>query len=391
MNAHGAQRFTWRTALVAAGLVLACSAAWADIHSFIRKFTMDRLELEVRVTDAEGQALPGALVWYVGTPIRPQTGVALDAAIFTRMAQRYAAQSDFLSTSDVPNSVFERTDVMGIYRDFREVSSANSQYSYLLVATKRGHVPRVIEGTTPFNERHVVTFKLERDAKAQPEPGMEQFDRLMAQARSPVPGEDVMGEARMHKLDQMNRQMRALARELEAQGLADQASAVYWNLADFPEVIRITAPDGKVQVAGYRNSGTGPAAEADRVRATQLNTRVPKLLIDKAMMDQGFGRVGIANAVEGLAYLKAFDQLASGPLREQILPVQYRVAIYQALRWGTPEQACNLLQRAHNYEPAAMPLKDWWARLDDVQKRRQGLKLPGAACLIEGLPARPAS
>ena len=374
-----------------AALLLAISLdVQADVSNLIRKFTMDRLELEVQITDETGQPLAGAVVWYVGMPVRPQDGMALNANILSRMAQRYARQSDFLDTSDIPGAVFERTDLQGIYRDFRETGGVpNKLYPYIVVATKRGYIPQVSEGSAPLNQRHVVAFKLQRDPHAQPVPRMEAFDRLLAQARSPVPGEDLSGEARMHKLDELNRQARDLAQTLEKEGLADEASAVYWALADFPEVIRTTSADGKTQVMGYRNGRIDPQSEADRVRATQLNTSVPKLLIDKLLAAQGFSGKGIQDASKGLAYLKIFDKLALDSKGEQVLPHEYDVAIRQALRWGTSDQACDLLQRAYRFEPATMPLKDWWSMLDRLQKRREQLKLPAQICVIEGLAERP--
>lgn len=364
--------------------------AQADVYNLIRKFTMDRLELEVQIADEASQPLVGAVIWYVGDTPNAERGTKLDSTIMSRMAQRYAPQSDFLNVDDLPGAVFRRTDLEGTYRDFRETGSVpNKQYSYIVVATKRGYLPQVSEGAAPLNQRHVVSFKLKRDPQARIEPRMEAFDRLMAQARSPVPGEDLAGETRMHKLDELNRQTRELAQTLEKEGLVDEASAVYWALADFPEVIRTTASDGRTQVVGYRNGSNDPQSEADRIRAAQLNTRVPKLLIDKMLANQGFSGKGIHDASKGLAYLKIFDKLAFDPKGEQVLPNEYNVAIRQALRWGTPDQACDLLQRAYRFEPATMPLKDWWEMLDRLQKRRAQLNLPATSCIIEGLAERP--
>jgi hypothetical protein len=382
-------------------IALACFHVWllfvasldarADVYNLIRKFTMDRLELEVQVADEANQPLVGAMVWYVGMPVRPQNGMTLDVSILSRMAQRYAQQSDFLNVDDIPGAVFRRTDLQGAYRDFRETGGVpNKLYPYIVVATKRGYLPQVSEGAAPLNQRHVVAFKLQRDPQVRSEPRMETFDRLMAQARSPVPGEELTGESRMHKLDDLHRQTRDLAQTLEKEGLADEASAVYWALADFPEVIRTTSADGKTQVLGYRNGRTDPQSEADRMRATQLNTRVPKLLIGKVMMAQGFAREGIRDATKGVAYLKAFDQLATGTSGLQLLPKDYDIAIWQAIQWGTPDQACDLLQRAYRFEPATMPLKDWWDMLERLQKRRVQLNLPAQSCVIEGLAERPA-
>lgn len=181
-------------------------AAQADVYNLIRKFTMDRLELEVQVTDEANQPLAGAVVWYSGGVPNAERDVKLDSAIMSRMAQRYARQSDFLNVDDIPGTVFRRTDLQGVYRDFRETGGVpNKLYPYIVVATKRGYLPQVSEGAAPLNQRHVVVFKLQRDPQARSEPRMEAFDRLMAQARSPVPGEELTGEARMHKLDELNR------------------------------------------------------------------------------------------------------------------------------------------------------------------------------------------
>lgn len=350
---------------------------------------MDRLDIEVHVIDENGHPLAGSVIWYVSDPHGPDGEITLDPTAMSRMARRYASQSDFLNVDDLPKTSIGRADLKGVYRDFREIKNAPALYPYIFVATKRGYLPRVVEGTARLNERHIVSLKLKLDPKAKPEPRMEEFDRLVAQARSPVPGEDLVGEARMEKLDELNQQTRALARALEKEGLSDQASAVYWALADFPDVVRITSADGQTKAVGYRNGRTDAQSDDDRTHATQLNSTVPKLLIEKRLASQGFRGKGIHDANKGLAYLKIFDELSTGPMGEKILPWEYQAAIAQALKWSTPDYACGLLQRAFRFEPAMMGVSRWWKYVDRVQMQSAALKLPPQACVIEGLPARP--
>ncbi|RZI84214.1 MAG: hypothetical protein EOP38_09840 [Rubrivivax sp.] len=349
---------------------------------------MDRLELEVQVTADTGQPLAGAVVWYNGDRGTLRDGKP-DEAAMQRMARRYANQSDFLDTGDVPGTIFERTNLQGIYRDAREIGNVpDNLYPYVFVATKRGYVAQVIGGRAPLNKQHRVTFKLQRDPQALPvDPRMEVFDRLMARARAVEPNEEFMGEARMHKLVDLNQQVRKLALDLEQTNRGDDASAVYWALADFPSVTVATGADGQTQIVGYANGRTGPQSELDRLKATQLNTRVPKLLIDKAIVSWGFPRVGVRNAAEGLAYLKAFEAAADGPLKEGVLPRAYIVAIYQAAGWGTPEQACDLIQRAYRFEPVTLSVERWWGMLERIADQRKRLKLPPQPCVVDGLPS----
>jgi len=368
-------------------LVTMVSSAAGDFTSMIRKITMDRLELEVQIGDETGTPLAGAIVWYIGMPVRAESGLALNAAILSRMAQRYAKQSDFLGIGDVPGAIFERTDLNGVYRDFRETGGIpDKKYPYIVVATKRGYLPQVTEGVAPLNQRHVVSFKLQHDPQAVPEPRMEDFDRIMAQTRPSSSGEDPVGEARMHRLDELQQRARKLAEMLEKDGLDDQSSAVYWALADFPDVIRVTSPDGSRKIVGYRNGRDDPQSEEDRTHAIRLNTHVPKLLLDKMLMAQGFSGKGIHDSRKGLAYLNVFNQLVSGPKGESVLPSEFRVAIQQTLRWGTPDQVCDTVQRTHRLEAATMPVPGWWHVLRDLQKKREKLNLPLQTCIIDGLP-----
>lgn len=363
--------------------------ASADMTSLIRKWTMDHLELEVHVNDAHQQALKGAIIWYVDNPLSSRRGITLDTIALSRMAKRYARLSDFLDTNDLPGAVFERADLQGIYRDFRESSSASGKfYPYILVATKRGYLPQIIEGAAPLNRRHTVTLTLQIDTQFKSDARMEEFDQLMAQAQSPVLGEDLVGEARMRKLDALQEQARALAQSLEKEGRVDDASAIYWALSNFPEVIRTTSPDGNVQVVGYRNGKENVATNPDRLHAIQLNTTVPKLLMHKLLMSRGFIEVGINEVKKGTTYLEIFEQLASGQQQEQVLPHEYKVAIYQVFRWGTPDKTCSLLQRAYQFEPAIMSPNDWWKFLNRLQKWRTDLHLPVEECVLHGLPAR---
>lgn len=357
----------------------------ADVSSLIRKLTMDRLELEVQVSNETGQPLAGAVIWYIGLPVRPESGMLVNLAAAKRMAQRYARQSDFLETNDLSGAVFERTDIEGRYRDFREARYPDKRYPYIIVVTKRGYVPEVIEGVAPLNERHVVKLQLKPDVLWKVSPRMEEFDRLMALARTIPAGEEAISETRMRKLRELYQQVRVLAQSLEEAGLQDDASAIFWALADFPEVTAIDLLNSTQQVVGYRNGRNDAQAEADRLRATMLNTSVPKLLIGKELVTQGFKRVGISDSVKGRAYLLSFERMAGGQYGEQLLPRDYRTAIWQALDWGTPDQACALLQRAYRFEPTTMPLKDWWAMVRRIEDRRKELKLPSLSCTVEGL------
>lgn len=359
--------------------------AQADGYSAIRKLIVDKLELEVQVQDTQGKPLAGAVLWYVGSPIRPENGLKLTKIDLNRMAQRYVNQSDFLDTIDMTATVFERANLKGIFYDIGREYTGQNHYDYILVATKRGYLPQVIEGAAPLNHKHLVQFKLQPDSQAHVEPRMEVFDQIMAQARDTSPDQDYMGEARMHKLEQLEQQLRQLAQGLEKDGLNDEASAVYWALADFPSVTHATSADGQQQVIGYANGRVGPAAEADRLKATQLNNSIPKLLISKMMMEQGFPRVGIETESHGLAFLAAFEKMASGSDKEHILSSTYRTAIWQAIKWSTPEKACELLQKAYVFEPATMPPKDWWKRTKDVEFQRKRLGLPSGKCEIQGL------
>lgn len=368
-----------------------CFVAWvplcahAEISDLMRKVTMDRLEFEVQVADEAGKPLAGAVIWYIENPVRPRTGMRIDIAAAKRMAQRYARQSDFLSTGDMAGAVFERTDMEGRYRDYRETRYPDGRYPYILVATKRGYLPEVVEGVAPLNQHHLVKFNLKPDPQLRPDPRMESFDRLMAQARSPMPGEDLVGEARMRKLNELNQQVQTLAQTLESAGLPDEASAVYWALADFPSVTRIDLPNGTQQIAGYRKGHSDAQAEADRLRATILNTTVPKLTLRKMLVNQGFKRVGIYDATKGKAYLEAFENIAAGLGGDQLLPIEYDVAVRQAIKWETPDYACALLQRAFRFEPTAITPKDGWEMVKQIADKRATLKLPSKPCVVEGL------
>lgn len=369
--------------LLAAWLPLSAHAA--DFFDLMRKFTMDRLEFEVQVADETGKPLVGAVIWYIENPVRPRTAMKIDAAAANRMTVRYARQSDFLSTGDIPGAVFERTNLEGRYRDFRETRYPGGRYPYIVVATKRGYLPEVIEGVASLNQHHLVTFRLKPDPQQRPDARMETFDQLMAEALSPVPGEDLMGEARMRKLDNLNQQIEALAQTLESAGLPNEASAVVWALADFPSVARVDLANGTQQIAGYRKGRSDMQAETARLRATLLNTTVPKLTLPKMLIEKGFKRTGIYDAANGKAYLAAFEQIANGPNGDQLLPIEYDIAVRQAIKWETPDYACALLRRAFRFEPTAITPKDGWEMVREIADKRTKLLLPPLSCVVEGL------
>lgn len=374
--------------LYRAGLaVLLCLPllAQADVFSLMRKVTMDRLEFEIVVTDDSDRPLPGALLWYIDNPVERETGLRLDVADAQRMAGRYFRQGDFLDTGDIPGAVFRRTDLDGRYRNFRETRYPDGRYPYLLVATKRGYLPAVAAGVAPLNEHYLVKFRLKRDPEWPVAARMEEFDRLLAQSLSPIPGEDLTGEARMQRLDALRRQTETLAAALEKDGKADEASAIYWTLARFPQVIRLQQANGSYQIVGYRHGGSDKESAALRLRATQLNRSIPKLTLPQELLARGFQRTGIYTADHGLAYLAAFERIAGGKSADQLLPREYRVAVHQAIMWSTADAACDLLQRAYRFEPTAITPKDGWEMLAEIKTRRAQQNLPPQECTVAGL------
>lgn len=205
------------------------------------------------------------------------------------------------------------------------------------------------------------------------------------QARAPLAGEGIMSEARMNRLVQTKAQLKALAQALEAEGKNEEASAAYWQLADFPSVINNVSPDGTVHM-GYSAGGKGPEKEALQLKAIALNTWIPSLQTDKRMMAKGFPRYDIRTQEHGRAYLAAWREIADALGEDGILPGDYRTAIYQVIRWTSPPEACAFIQRAYRFEPFLMPTKDWWARVDSVRALGARLGAPAQPCVIDGLP-----
>jgi len=386
-NAFHAGRRSLLLGLLGSGLL---TTTQAQDTNFLRRLMKDRLNFEVRVTDADGHALPGAWLWMLETTDAGLKFGTPDLPAVKRMADRYWKEADFIG-EDLPRFVFLRVDQQGWYRDHREYTSrhASGGYPFILVASHRGYLPQVVEGNAPLNQNHLLPITLQRDPQTPTEDArMKRFDDIMALARNALPGEEFMGVPRLQRLIALERELRELALALERDGKKDEASALYWALADFPEVKHATAGDGSLQILGYANGRADPAAEADRTRATQLSTKVPKFLIDQRRMALGHPRTGIRNAEQGRGYLDAFYAVRKGGLGERLTPREYRVAIFQAIEYGSAEEACELMQQAYRFEPFTMKLQDWWARMDDIAKRsaQQGLK--SVVCVIDGLPGR---
>lgn len=342
---------------------------------------MDKLELEVQVTDENGSPLAGAMVWYTAQPLRQDGGVSLGKTDVERMAKRYGGQSDFLTSDDIPETVFNRTGLEGRYRLTQGLLGASKPYHYVVVGAKRGYLPMVESGEAPPSV-HVISLRLHKDARFKPNPRMEEFDRLIAEAGSMVPGEDPTGDARMHRLQSLSKRLRDLAQTLENEDRKNDASAVYWALADFPEVIRTVGSGNSPSVIGYRHGQSAGQSEQDRLRATMLNDSVPKLLISRALVEKGFNRVGINSLPQGKAYLDAFDNIYESPRRDQLLPKEFRVAIRQAIRWKMPDRACRLVQAAYAFEPTTLSHKSWQDTVSELEKLRIEMKLAPLPCRL---------
>ena len=78
---------------------------------------VDTLQLEVNVQNTQGTPLAGAVIWYIGSPVRPEVGLKLSKDDLTRMALRYASLGDFFDGIDIPATVFQRTNIRGSFFD----------------------------------------------------------------------------------------------------------------------------------------------------------------------------------------------------------------------------------------------------------------------------------
>jgi hypothetical protein len=234
--------------------------------------------------------------------------------------------------------------------------------------------------------------RLELNPAARADARLERLDHLRAFAHAIInsPG-DLLTEANERELREIGTELRKLASELEKEGAADAAAAVYYNLAYLPTV---TVEENRSDGTMRREYTTGfhadsPQKVADRAAAWRLVKSHPAVsyqaVLEKYKSEGLLGGPTAGRDAVRKAYLadseKFFDAYAAQawPIFH-VLPWQ----MYGAL--GQADRACEALRTFHAFEPSYYTANRWRKQLENYEADvRLFRSSPSRKCELPGL------
>lgn len=353
----------------------------------------DSVSYDILVIDEQGRQIPHATVWVWGADVKRPDVRPED---LSRLVRRYAADADFVFSGRLhPHLWVLHTGAQGTIR----FSQGDTEiHGFKRVRTsfaglKRGYQPVQVDDDAANNSRRKIVLKLRQDSAADVDPGMEELDLIRALADPGNDEEDPMSGDRDRRLQDANRRLRELAARLEKDGRADDAAAVYYNLAFLPSVDFGRNSAGAPVVVGYTNGfdDRNPQRVADRRRARSLGRNHPVLEFEtlfESYESRNVLELGLAaNSPLRRAYAADIERLIQ--LRgERLWPRVYAPleAMYSTERQFA--EGCGALRRWHEFEPTYYDTAGWARQLGRFQA---GVRMDGGPpdlrCEIPGVPA----
>ena len=352
----------------------------------------DTVHYEVRVVDEQTRPIPWATLWVMGptlgrTDLKPED--------LARLVRRYAADADFVNSTNLHDQLWVmQTDGAGKARFAQEDTEVRGfkRVQISVAGLKRGFLPTQVDDDAPDNSRRKILLRLRADAAAKGDERMETLDRIRALSDPESETDDPVGGDRKSRLVRYDTQLRALAAELEKDGRADDAAAIYYNLAWLPAVDYAREESGEWVVTGYTNGfdDRNPRRVADRKRAWQLQRGHPALEYEALLASYE------ARGLRVLAYAK------DAPVREayiaetEALIRKYGERLWPAAYWRLSDvymanndfaAACRALQARYAFEPSILDAEGWTGSLASYEA---GIKNRGGAANTRcELPAVP--
>ncbi len=225
----------WSTVVGLLALAAALTSS-AGVRGLLEKIMESEARLELTVVDEQGKPLDGASIWFFGdTPQR--TDLRLED--LQRLVRRYQRDVDFIFEKSLHRELLiERTldsgraDVLRDEADLGRLAAVRIHFAVL----KRGWIPAVMSRTVKPGTREKITVSLKRDPAWQFDPRLEKLDHMRGVAAAIAGSEDMLTAEHQAELQRIDSGLRALAAQLTKDGRADDAAAVYYNLAYLPGV-----------------------------------------------------------------------------------------------------------------------------------------------------------
>jgi len=381
------KRLSWEVGVLAA--LLGQQVHGGALEGF-KTLLSNKLEYTIAVTDSKGRPLDGATVWVLANDVSRQDLTPDDLA---RLVRRYSADADYVFTNRLhANLIVLHTTDTGkakLHFDKRDFGTLDA-LTLNFAAIKRGFLPAVQSSVAKLHSNRSLTFALDSDGKSATSPLLEEFDHLRALGDKLL--ESGMSEQTAAELSKLQTQIREIAVKLEAQGNAEGAAAVYYNLAYFPAVDWQPDAGGAIALKGYSRGfdPQSPTRVADRARAWDLNKTHPWLEFEH-MREREVARglmvfVGQKNSESRRAFITQTERLIR-EYPDRMWPDAFTLLWRAYNAEGNFAAGCGTLQRYYAFEPSSFDNANWWSLLDlyaaDVRMRGG---VPN--CVIAQLPSR---
>ena len=384
-----------RLGLLILGGVAALGAATlnhAGIRELIEKVANDETTFELSVVDGRGTPIDGATVWFFGDDA---TRTDLRVEDMRRLAARHGEDVDFIFENSIhPELLIERTHANGLATvrledsDLGSLQSVRTHFAVL----KSGWLPVVLTRTARRGASESIAVRLERNPAARLDARLERLDQLRASAHAVINSpDDLLTKENERKLQHVSTELRKLAGELEKDGAADAAAAVYFNLAYLPTM---TLEENRSDRTMTREYTTGfhadsPQKVADRAAAWRLVKSHPTVsyqaVLEKYTSEGLLGGPTSSRDAVRKAYLadseKFFDLYAAQAWASFHVPLWQ---MYGAL--GQADRACEALKTFHEFEPSYYTANQWRKQLENYEADvRLFRSSPSRKCELPGL------
>lgn len=333
----------------------------------------DWVTFSVTVTNESGAPLEGAAVWVMYDTI---ARTDLRAADLARLVARYGRDVDLVFDGEL------HPDMRTLYTDSRGQATVNlyeldvgalKRVRGHFAAFKRGFMPTQVSDETPKNTDRTLQIRLALDPAAKVEPRMLELDRIHSKARVIASGPVSLAQG--VALKAADGEIRALAAELENNGLADEAAAAYFVLANLPSVDTAKDSQGNPIIIGVTNNfrGNDKRRRADLEKAATLQRSFPALEFEQFWMQLAIRDLEpLAFGVAPLRteYVKGVQALLARH-GERLWPAT-RYYLWRALiREKEYSAACDVLRSFQQSEPSYFNRQKWQKASkqyrDDVQ------------------------
>jgi len=300
-----------------------------------------------------------------------------------RMVNRYSEDSYYVSTRTLHSGmVVELGDTDGkLLWDTVAKTEADKAHDALTVTfgvIKRGYVPTVIEKSASFDiaVRHIdVSVRLKKVNDYQQNAVMDNLDRLRWEAQS-FDMNALAADGAEIKLGGIKNELLELAKQCESEGNLEEASQVYYVVANMPSINVVRSGNGRIlsrkYIRGYDYSDSEKYAFMEKaIRFAEKNPEMKLNALGRDYERLKLADPGGSNSDRDVYLVESKKIKDASP--DRIWPSYYHLRYRIYVQMNDAPNACKELQGMHELEPDYFSSEQWdflRGMVDFINKRK---------------------